>query len=121
MAIYSTGVVDNRRRVIRSLDIHAANIGPAAADVLLEVFHGNGVADGPSQQVLYVQRLVSVTPDQFHTFGDIFSDLDTVTARITTSNVGQNSVAVSIVARDAQRIEIPGIVSPNPSRFDLLQ
>jgi hypothetical protein len=118
MAIFSTGVIDNRRRAIRSLDIHAANIGSDPADMLLEVFHAGGAADGPSEQVLYVQRLVTVTPDRLHTFADIYADLDKVTVRITTSGLGQNAIAFSIAARDAQRREMTGLVAPNFNRFD---
>ncbi|WP_219837077.1 hypothetical protein [Paenibacillus sp. R14(2021)] len=119
MAIYSTGAIENRGRDMKSLTVRAANIGTAAGNVLLEVFHALNAADGVSQQVLYVQRLVSVAPDQLHTFDNIFPDLDSVTVRVTTSDLGQALIAVSVASRDAQRRVIPGFVSTNPGRFDV--
>ncbi len=104
---------------MKSLTVRAANIGTAAGNVLLEVFHALNAADGVSQQVLYVQRLVSVAPDQLHTFDNIFPDLDSVTVRVTTSDLGQALIAVSVASRDAQRRVIPGFVSTNPGRFDV--
>jgi hypothetical protein len=118
MARFSTGAIENRVRDMKSLTVRAANIGTDSANVLLEVFHAPGAADGPSMQVLFVQRLVSVIPDQVQTFDNIFADLDAVTVRVTTSGDGMDSIAVSVAARDAQRRVIPGYVASNPSRLD---
>ncbi|MCZ8513587.1 hypothetical protein O9H85_14315 [Paenibacillus filicis] len=103
MAIFTTGAIENRGREIKSLVVRGANVGTQAADVLLEVFHALNAADGPSVQQLYVQRLVAVGPDQLQTFDNIFSDLDAVTVRVTTSNLGADTVSVSVTARDSQR------------------
>jgi hypothetical protein len=89
--------------------VRAANVGTDSADVLLEVFHALNPADGPSIQQLYVQRLVAVTPNQLHTFDNIFADLDAVTVRVTTSNLGQDTIAVTVTARDAQQRRIAGL------------
>ncbi|TFE25226.1 hypothetical protein [Cohnella luojiensis] len=118
MARLSTGAIENRGRDMKSLTVRAANIGSDSAEVLLEVFHARGAADGPSMQELYVQRLVAVIPNQLQTFDNIFADLDAVTVRVTTSGVGEDSIAVSVAARDAGRRVIPGFVSSNPSRLD---
>jgi hypothetical protein len=109
MAIHSTGAIENRSRDIKSLVVRATNVGTDAADVLLEVSHALNSSDGPSMQQLYVQRLVSVPPNQLHTFDNIFSELDVVTVKVTTSNLGQDTISVSVAARDAQKRRISGL------------
>jgi hypothetical protein len=109
MAIHSTGAIENRGRDIKSLVVRAANVGIDSADVLLEVFRALNASDGPSTQQLYVQRLVAVPPNQLQTFDNIFADNDAVTVKVTTSNLGQDTISVSVSARDAQQRRIPGI------------
>ncbi len=118
MARLSTGAIENRLRDMKSLTVRAANIGTDSANVLFEVFHARRAADGPSTQELYVQRLVTVIPDQVQNFDNIFADLDAVTVRVTTSGAGQDSIAVSVAALDAARRAIHGFVSSNPERLD---
>jgi hypothetical protein len=112
MAIHSTGAIENRGRDIKSLIVRAANVGADTADVLLEVFHAVNAADGLSMQQLYVQRLVAVPSNQLQTFDNIFADLDAVTVRVSTSNLGQDTISVSVTARDVQRRRIPGFQPP---------
>jgi hypothetical protein len=112
MAIHSTGAIENRGRDIKSLVVRAANVGTDSAEVLFEVFHALNAEDGPSMQQLYVQRLVAVPPNQLHSFDNIFADLDAVTVKVTTSNLGQDSISVSVTARDAQKKRIPGFQPP---------
>ncbi|MBN2909809.1 hypothetical protein JQC72_09760 [Polycladomyces sp. WAk] len=74
MAIITTGANENRSRDMKSLSVRAANIGADSADVLLEVFRAvPSAGDGPASQELYVQRLVSVEPNQLQTFDNIFA------------------------------------------------
>jgi hypothetical protein len=120
MAIHSTGAIENRGRDLKSLVVRAANVGTDSADVLLEVFHALNAADGPSMQQLYIQRLVSVPSNQLQTFDNIFADLDAVTVRVTTSNLGQDTISVSVTARDAQKRRIPGL-QPSVERIPNFQ
>jgi hypothetical protein len=117
MAVITTGALENRSREIKSLAVRAANVGTQMTDVLLEVFHAPNASDGPSVQQLYVQRLISVAPDQLHTFDNIFGDLDAVTVRLTTSGLGQDTVAVTVSTRDAQRRNIPGLQAVQAARI----
>jgi hypothetical protein len=89
--------------------VRAANVGTDSADVLLEVFHALNAGDGPSMQQLYVQRLVAIPPNQLQTFDNIFTDLDAVSVRVTTSNLGQDTISVTVTARDAQQRRIAGL------------
>jgi hypothetical protein len=120
MAIHSTGAIENRGRDIKSLVVRAANVGTDSADVLLEVFHALNAADGPSMQQLYVPRLVNVQSNQLQTFDNIFADLDAVTVKVTTSNLGQDAISVSVTARDVQKRRIPGL-QPSVERIPSLQ
>jgi hypothetical protein len=103
MATISTGVIENRKRVVTNLAISVSNESTAAASVSLAVY--TVPAPGLSNAVVYVLNQFTLNPfntiGSILTFDNVFANLDRFGVRATTGGAGAAGIAITVSGLDA--------------------